>query len=937
MLFKPKPIGLRGKLVLYLLVPSCVAVGIFIYFYNKDLNYVLHQKYVEEAILDSKILQNVFVLNKLLQDHQLLQAILNDFMTFNPQYLKVNIYRFEGQGRFIIASSSPTPVEQKVHREGRVSLLAGKPFVHEKIEEGQKILETIVPFLPDGKAPIAIGLYASMDSKDALISHLRSRMVVAGPLGIGVLMLILYFMVNRMVVRSVRKLAQHTESISRGDYNIKFLIKGEDEIAKLSESFNEMCTSIASARLSEKNKIRQLRILHQSGLTLETEMDVDTLLDKLPLYQKDLIPSEMSVLYLLDKATKRISRFKQAGVDFQLFSDSGRLKGKGVLDAVLREGKPVRLEDLSKDPRSVGFAEHHPQIRNVLGVPLFTNDMVMGGMCIINKISESAYTKEDEDLLVTFAHQATMAIQRSMYFEDMQKTTRELESSLSLLQATLESTADGILVVNEKGKMVSFNQKFVKMWGIPDSIITAKDDAKALAFVLDQLENPEGFVARVSELYTQPKARSHDTIKFKDGRTFERYSQPQRLGERISGRVWSFRDITEHNRMQHVLEEQATRDPLTNLYNRRSFNSRMEEEIKRARRNGWILAILLCDIDQFKSINDTRGHHEGDEVLKEVAKRILDSIRGIDLVFRWGGDEFLVILSHTSRHGIQVAADRIRKRVCRMSERIPIKLDLSIGVALYPEHEDTVDKLVRLADRALYIAKRGGEKIHIGEEEYFLNENTVKVVFQSVMDLRSNRVIGYEALGRDGQGKISISEVFKKYNAIGQLNELKCLCFRLQLEEAKKIGMQRVFINVEFSLLSQLRFVPKPSDLEVVLEISEMEALHDIENYLKITRKWKKGGYKFAVDDFGAGFISLPFIARLVPDYIKIDRSTILQAVNSKDFRKFLKDLVRALRNYATEGIIAEGIETEKELQVVKDIGIYIVQGFLLNQPIELK
>jgi EAL domain-containing protein (putative c-di-GMP-specific phosphodiesterase class I) len=268
-----------------------------------------------------------------------------------------------------------------------------------------------------------------------------------------------------------------------------------------------------------------------------------------------------------------------------------------------------------------------------------------------------------------------------------------------------------------------------------------------------------------------------------------------------------------------------------------------------------------------------------------------------------------------------------------MGKQLPIQLDLSIGVALYPEHGETVDQLVRLADRALYIAKRGGEKIHIGEEEYFLNENTVTVVFQSVMDVRSNQVIGYEALGRDGQRKLSISEVFKKYDAIGQLSELKCLCFRLQLKEAEKTGLQRVFINVEFSLLSQLGFFPKPSGMDVILEISEMEALHDIENYLRITRKWKKGGYKFAIDDFGAGFISLPFIARLIPDYIKMDRSTILQAVNSKDFRKFLKDLVMALQNYAIEGIIAEGIETEKELQVAKDIGIYIVQGFLLDEP----
>jgi EAL domain-containing protein (putative c-di-GMP-specific phosphodiesterase class I) len=141
---------------------------------------------------------------------------------------------------------------------------------------------------------------------------------------------------------------------------------------------------------------------------------------------------------------------------------------------------------------------------------------------------------------------------------------------------------------------------------------------------------------------------------------------------------------------------------------------------------------------------------------------------------------------------------------------------------------------------------------------------------------------------------------------------------------------------VDFAMLNQLEFVPKPSDLEVILEISEVEALRDVENHLKVARKWREGNYKFAIDDFGAGFVSLPFIATLVPDYIKMDRSTILQAVSSETFRKFSKDLVQALQNYAREGIIAEGIETQKELMVVKEIGIHLIQGFLFGKPQEL-
>jgi EAL domain-containing protein (putative c-di-GMP-specific phosphodiesterase class I) len=211
------------------------------------------------------------------------------------------------------------------------------------------------------------------------------------------------------------------------------------------------------------------------------------------------------------------------------------------------------------------------------------------------------------------------------------------------------------------------------------------------------------------------------------------------------------------------------------------------------------------------------------------------------------------------------------------------------------------------------------------------------VVFQPIVDVRSNTVLGYEALSRDPQGKLSILELFKRYQAVGQLNELKCICFKLQLKVAEQAGLKKVFINVDFNVLSQVESVLKPAAMEVILEISELEALHDVDNRLMIAQTWRERGFKFAIDDFGAGFVSLPFIARLIPDYIKLDRSTILQAVSSEKFSEFLKDLLKAIQNYSKEGIIAEGVETEKELKVVKALGIYLVQGFLLGKPQELK
>ncbi|MFZ5861796.1 MAG: diguanylate cyclase [Nitrospirota bacterium] len=390
-------------------------------------------------------------------------------------------------------------------------------------------------------------------------------------------------------------------------------------------------------------------------------------------------------------------------------------------------------------------------------------------------------------------------------------------------------------------------------------------------------------------------------------------------------------------RMRTLFQKQAMRDALTGLFSRRYFNERMDEHFSRAESAGGIFAFLLCDLDHFKAVNDTQGHQAGDTVLQDVGKAVLEATRGADLVVRWGGDEILVVLTRTTRDGVLTAADRIRKAVALVGTQRRMPLDVSIGAALYPEHGQTVEELVRLADRALYIAKRGGDKVHIGEDEYQLDDQTVHTVFQPVVDHTSGEILGYEALSRDPQGKVGIGELFGRYQAVGQLHELKCLCFQIQLRAAARVGLHRVFINVDFAVLDHLNVIPKPPQTEVILEISEAEALHDVERHLDTTKAWRAAGYKFAIDDFGAGFISLPFVARLIPDYIKLDRATIVQAGESRQFLTFLRDLVLALRNYSKENIIAEGIETPDELQVVRDLGISPVQGYLVGKPQELR
>jgi diguanylate cyclase (GGDEF)-like protein len=385
--------------------------------------------------------------------------------------------------------------------------------------------------------------------------------------------------------------------------------------------------------------------------------------------------------------------------------------------------------------------------------------------------------------------------------------------------------------------------------------------------------------------------------------------------------------------VRRLYQQQALRDPLTGLLNRQSFADRFAVEVARARRDGRGFPILLCDLDHFKQINDTEGHQAGDRILRLAADALQAATRGSDFVFRWGGDEFLVMLSVASRGGALVAAQRIRRAVRRVAEVEGVSLDLSVGLAFFPEHAESGSRLLSLADRALYIAKKGGHKVHVGEEEYELDESAVSIVFQPVVEIDGRLVVGYEALSRDPEGRVGIQDVFRRYAAVGQLGELKRLIFRYQVRRAAELRLSRVFINVDFESLRTLEPLAKPEGVEVVLEISEAESLVDVESNLRTAETWRGLGYKFAIDDFGSGFMSLPFIARLIPDYIKIDGTMVAEAAGSNQFGGFLRDLVMAMRNYSKDGIIAEGIETERDFEVVRQLGIDQVQGYLTGEP----
>ena len=282
----------------------------------------------------------------------------------------------------------------------------------------------------------------------------------------------------------------------------------------------------------------------------------------------------------------------------------------------------------------------------------------------------------------------------------------------ALLEAQAETTIDGILVVDESDHIVLANKQFGLHFGIPDELLSTRDDLIVRKYVMDQVENPDAFVERVKYLNSHRDEKSRDELRFKNGKIFDRYSAPlvDSKGQ-YRGRIWYFRDITDRKVAEERINFLAYYDALTGLPNRMLLQDRLATALAGARRRQNKVALLFLDLDRFKLINDSHGHAVGDILLQEVASRLKIWAREQDTIARLGGDEFLIVLTDVKDiHDAAIAAERLMDAMTAefVIQGHPLNVSCSLGISIFPDHGADCETLIKNADAAMYSAKEHG-------------------------------------------------------------------------------------------------------------------------------------------------------------------------------------------------------------------------------------
>lgn len=439
----------------------------------------------------------------------------------------------------------------------------------------------------------------------------------------------------------------------------------------------------------------------------------------------------------------------------------------------------------------------------------------------------------------------------------------------------------------------------------------------------------------------------------------------------VIGLVGISHDITEHKKQEADAWNRANHDDLTHLSNRSYFMEQLNSAVSRAKRQSDMVAVLLLDLDRFKEVNDTLGHSQGDALLVHMADRFVDIMRDTDIIGRLGGDEFAFVLQFTDLEAIPELLTRILAAVEKPIELMhdSVSLSASIGVAIYPIDAQTSEGLLGCADEAMYHVKHLGragfafysEALSLSTKRRLklstdlrsaIGTEQISVKYQPIMAANYDRIVGAEALCRWDHpelGAISPNEFIGVAEQTGQIRLLEDSILDTVLSQIAQINTMdvspvRISINISPRRImrdpERLRDLPNELDSlgiarsQLVLEITESLLLEANDEILDLFQYLVSQGISLSLDDFGTGYCALSNLIHLDIQQVKIDKSFV-ERIDTDYNSKALCSAIIGLAESLNLTVVAEGVETQSQRQLLKDLKCHYLQGYLFSRPIE--
>ena len=440
-----------------------------------------------------------------------------------------------------------------------------------------------------------------------------------------------------------------------------------------------------------------------------------------------------------------------------------------------------------------------------------------------------------------------------------------------------------------------------------------------------------------------------------------------RLEHEVKDRTVQLEGLLEEVKKKNLeLKYVSMHDSLTALPNRALFSDRLQYSASCAARDNQNFGVLVLDLDSFKEVNDVRGHHVGDHVLREVGQRLRKVVRDSDTVARMGGDEFAVILHNADKE----ASMHVAKKIGHVMEpaiqvdNASIIIGASVGIAMYPDHGENEVELLKNADVAMYEAKRAGTGFSVFDaEENTRRTNRLKLIadldhaiqhsglmlhYQPIVDLKTNQVRGVEALCRwihPERGFIPPDDFIALAEQKGLIQALTLWVLDTALAQCAAWHAQGLQISMAVNLSTRNFLDPElPSKVDsflkkwqvpaqsLCLEITESMTMSDPVRALEIIRTIDAMGVKISIDDFGTGYSSLAYLKKLQVDELKIDRSFVLELDKDADNQSIVRSTIDLAHSLGMR-VVAEGIETEAIMRLLMGYGCDNVQGYFLCKP----